>query len=64
MYILLLSYIYRIKRVKHNNNIYIYIYIYRIKRVRKQYYIMLAGLCVSTLPESSSGPQGPDPYSE
>jgi hypothetical protein len=44
----------------------------RIKRVSqtqqydvtKQYYIMLIGLHVSTLPESSSGPQGTDPYSE
>jgi hypothetical protein len=45
---------------------------YRTKRVgqtqqysvTKQYYIMLVGLNVSTLPESSSGPQGTDPYSE
>jgi hypothetical protein len=46
--------------------------IYRIQRVSqtqqysvmKQYYIMLAGLHISTLPESSLGPQGTDPYSE
>jgi hypothetical protein len=44
----------RIKRVSQTQQ----------QNVRKQYYIMLAGLHVSTLPESSSGPQGTDPYSE
>jgi hypothetical protein len=46
--------------------------IYRTKRVSqtqqygvtKQYYIILVGLHVSTLPESSSGPQDTDPYRE
>jgi hypothetical protein len=32
--------------------------------VMKHYYIILVGLHVSTLPESSSGPQDTDPYSE
>jgi hypothetical protein len=40
--------------------------IYKIKPVSQtqQYYVMLVGLHVSTVSESSSGPRGTDPCSE
>jgi hypothetical protein len=50
----LLSRVYRMKRVSQTQQY----------NVTKQYYIMLAGPHVSTVPESSSGPQGTDPYIE